>query len=96
MARKRTWQGRAKRRLMRQGDTRNRARARRQEITVATHNVRAMAVDGTHRVGRALDVLGVYNRLGCDVIDLQETRDTQPSPAVSAVARMVGRKGMVE
>ena len=33
-----------------------------------------MTVDGTHGVGRALDVLGVYDRLGCDVIDLQETR----------------------
>ena len=33
-----------------------------------------MAVDGTHGVGRALDVLSVFDRLGCDVIGLQETR----------------------
>ena len=33
-----------------------------------------MTVDGTHGVGRALDVLSVYDRLGCDVIGLQETR----------------------
>ena len=33
-----------------------------------------MAVDGKHGVGRALDVLSVYDRLGCDVIGLQETR----------------------
>ena len=33
-----------------------------------------MAVNGTHAVGRALDVLSVYDRLGCDVIGLQETR----------------------
>ena len=33
-----------------------------------------MAVDRTHGVGRALDVLSVYDRLGYDVIDLQETR----------------------
>ena len=33
-----------------------------------------MAVDGTHGVGRALDVLSVYDRLECDVIGLQETR----------------------
>ena len=33
-----------------------------------------MVVDGTHRVGRALDVLSVYVRLGHDVIGLQETR----------------------
>ena len=31
-------------------------------------------MNGTHGVGRALDVLSVYDRLGCDVIDLQETR----------------------
>ena len=34
------------------------------EITVATHNVRTMAVDGKHGVGRALDNLSVYDRLG--------------------------------
>ena len=44
------------------------------EITVAAHNVRTMAVDGTRGVGRGLDVLSVYDRLGCDVIGLQETR----------------------
>ena len=33
-----------------------------------------MAVEGTHGVGRALDVLSMYDRLGCDVIGLQETR----------------------
>ena len=33
-----------------------------------------MAVDETYGVGRALDVLSVYDRLGCNVIGLQETR----------------------
>ena len=33
-----------------------------------------MAVDGKHGVGRALDVLSVYDRLGYDVIGPQETR----------------------
>ena len=74
LARKRRRRGRAKRRLLRQSETKSRARARGREITVATHNVRTMAVDGTHGVGRALDVLSVYDRLGCDVISLQETR----------------------
>ena len=32
-----------------------------------------MAADGTHGVGRALDGLSVYDRLGYDVIGLQET-----------------------
>ena len=74
LARKRRRRDRAKRRLLRQRERRNRARARGREITVATHNVRTMAVDGKHGVGRALDVLSVYDRLGCDVIGLQETR----------------------
>ena len=74
LARKRRRRGRAERRLLQQVKTRNRARARGREITVATHNVRTMVVDGTHEVGRALDVLSVYDRLGCDVIGLQETR----------------------
>ena len=74
LARKRRRRGRAEQRLLRQRERRNRARARGREITVATHNVRTMAVDGKHGVGRALDVLSVYDGLGCDVIGLQETR----------------------
>ena len=74
MARKRRRRGRSERRLLRQSKTSNQARARGREITVATHKVRKMAVDGTHGVGRALDVLSVYDRLGCDVIGLRETR----------------------
>ena len=103
LTRKRRWRGKAEQRHLRQSETRNRARARGQEITVATHNVRTMALDGTQKVGRAVDVLSVYDRLGCDVIDLEETRCsghsafTQAVPLVyavaSAVARMVGRKG---
>ena len=74
LARKRRRRGRAVRRLLRQRERGNRARARGREITVAAHNVRTMAVDGKHGVGRALDILSVYDRLGCDVIGLQETR----------------------
>ena len=66
--------GRAERRRLRQSKRKNRARARGRDIAVTPHNVRTMAVDGTHGVGRALDVLSVYDRLGCDVIGLQETR----------------------
>ena len=56
----------------------------RTEITVATHNVRMMTVDETHGVGRALDVLNVYDRLGCDVIGLQETRRSGYSAFIQA------------
>ena len=62
---------------MRQSEERNRARARRREITVAMPNVQTMVVDGTHGVGRALNVLSVYDPLGCDVIGLQETRRSE-------------------
>ena len=72
--RKRRRRGRAERRLLRQSKASSRARARGREIAFATHNVRAIVVDGMHGVGRALDVLSVYDRLGCDVIGLQETR----------------------
>ena len=74
LARKRRRRGRAKRRPLRQRERRNRARARGREIIVATQNVRAMTVDGKHGAGRAFDVLSVYDRLGCDVVGLQETR----------------------
>ena len=73
-ARKRRRRGIAERRRLRQSKSTNRARARGREIALATHNVRTMAVDGTHGVGRALDALSVYDRLGCDVIGLQKTR----------------------
>ena len=33
-----------------------------------------MAVNRTHGVGRALDILSVYDRLAYDVVGLQETR----------------------
>ena len=74
LARKRRRRGRAERHLLRQRERRNRARARGLKIIVTTHNVRTMAVDGKHGVVRALDVLSVYDKLGCDVIGLQETR----------------------
>ena len=74
LARKRRRRGRAERRRLRQSERRNRARARGWEIAVATYNVRTMAVDGTHGVGQALDVLNMYDRLGYDVFGLQETR----------------------
>ena len=74
LARKRRRRGRAERRLLRQREMRNRARVRGREIIVATHNVRTMAVDRKHGVGRTLNVLSVCDRLGCDVIGLQETR----------------------
>ena len=79
LARKRRRRGRAERGLLRHRERRNRARACGREISVATHNVRTMVVDGKHGVGRALDVLSVYDRLGCDVIGLQETRRSEHS-----------------
>ena len=49
LARKRRQRGRAERLLL-QSERKNRARTGGREITVATHNVLTMAVDGTHRV----------------------------------------------
>ena len=89
LARKRRRRGRAERRLLRQRERRNRARARGREITVATHNVRTMAVDEKHGVGRALDVLSVY-------IQPSARLATWCTAAVSVVTKMVGRKGEVK
>ena len=50
LARKRRRRGRAERQFLRQSERRNQARARGWEITIATHNVRTMAVDGTYGV----------------------------------------------
>ena len=69
-AKKKRRQGRAERRREDKRAVEARASARQQEITIATHNVRTMAVDGTHGVGRALEVLSAYNDLSCDVIGL--------------------------
>ena len=84
LERQRRRRGRAERRLLRQRKRGNRAGARGREITIATHNVRTMAVDGKHGVGRALDVLSAYGRLGCDVIGLQETRRSGHSALTQA------------
>ena len=107
LARKQRRRGRAEGHLVQQQERRNRARARRRKITVATHNARTMAVDGTHGVGRAIDILSLHDRLECDAIGLQEIRLIQPSSrldqwyiwctaVVGAVTRMVGKKGQVE
>ena len=106
LARKRRRRGRAERCLLRQCEARNRARARGREITVATHNVRTMAVYRKHGVGRALDVLSVYVGWGVtsSVYRRPAAVDIQPSArlatwctaAMSAVTKMVGRKGKVE
>ena len=50
-----------------------------------------MAADGKHGVGRALDVLSVYDRLGCDILGLQETR--RGHSAFSQAGYLVYRSG---
>ena len=106
LARKRRRRGRAERRLLQQSETRNRARTRGRIITVATHNVRTMAVDGTHGVGQTLDDLSVCDPVGAtsSAYRRRAAADTQPparlvtscTVAVSAVVEMVGRKDKVE
>ena len=74
LARKKRRRGRTERRLAKKQAERNRARTRRQEVCIATHNVRTTAVDGKHGIGRAWEVLSALRKLGCDVIGIQETR----------------------
>ena len=66
--------GRSRRRATRRQASNDRDRARRKELVIATHNVRTMAVDGKHGVGRAVEILDVYQEMDCDIIGLQETR----------------------
>ena len=43
-----------------------------------------MAVDGKHGVGRAAEVLDVYQEMGCDIIGLQETNRSGQSALLQA------------
>ena len=43
-----------------------------------------MAVDVKHGVGRAAEVLDVYQEMGCDIIGLQETRRSGQSALIQA------------
>ena len=43
-----------------------------------------MGVDGKHGVGRAAEVLDVYQEMGCDIIGLKETRRSGRSALLRA------------
>ena len=80
-ARKKRRRGRTRRRAARRQASNDRDRARRRELVITTHNVRTMAVDGKHGVGRAADV---YQEMGCDTIGVQETRCSGQSALLQA------------
>ena len=84
MCARKKWRGRTRRRAVRRQASNDRDRARRRELVIATHNVRTMAVDGKHGVGRAAEVLDVYQQMGCDIIGLQETRRSGQSALLQA------------
>ena len=69
---KRRRKGRAGRHAKRCEAESEREKIRRKGLTIATHNVRTMAVDGKHGVGRAAEVLSEYEERDCDIIGLQE------------------------
>ena len=83
-ARKKRRRGRTRRRAARRQASNDRDRAHRRELVIATHNVRTMAVDGKHGVGRAAKVFDVYQEMGCDIIGLQETRRSGQSALLQA------------
>ena len=105
-ARKNRRRRRTRRRAARRQASNDRDQARRRELVIATHNVRTMAVDGKHGVGRAAEVLDAYQKMGCDIIDLQETRrsgqsalfklDMLSTAAASPEATGNGRRAKVE
>ena len=83
-ARKIRRRGRTRRLAARRQASNDRGRARRRKLVIATHNVRTMAVDGKHGVGKAAGVLDVYQEMGCDIIGLQETRRSGQSALLQA------------
>ena len=105
-ARKKRRRGRTRRRAARRQASNDRGRVRRRELVIATHNVRTMAVDGKHGVGRAAEVLDVYQEMGCDIIGLEETSvvaslvffklDMLSTAAASLEATGKGRRAKVE
>ena len=76
--RKRRRRGRMERRAARKAARARRvaavARGRRKEITIATWNVRTMAVKGANGSGHATVLMTAAEHFGCDIIGLQETR----------------------
>ena len=84
LARKKRSRGKTGRRAVRRQASNDRDRARRRELVIATHNVRTMAMDGKHGVGKAAEVLDVYQEMGCDIIGLQETRQSGQSALLRA------------
>ena len=84
LARKKRRRGRAGRHAARRQVSSDRDRARRRELVIATHNVRTVAVNGKHGVGRVGEVLGVYQEMDCDTIGLQETRRSGQSALLQA------------
>ena len=83
-AREKRRRGRTRRRAARRQAGNHRDRARRRELVIATHNVRTMAVDGKHGVGRAAEVLDMYQEMGCDIIGLQKMRRSGQSALLQA------------
>ena len=83
-ARKKRRRGRAGRHAARPQGCNDSDRARRRELVIATNNVRTMAVDRKHSVGRTAEVLGVYQEMGCDIIGLHETRRSGQSALLQA------------
>ena len=46
--------------------------------------MQTIAVGGKHGVGRAAEVLGVYQEMDCDIVGLQETRCSGQSALLQA------------
>ena len=69
--RKRRWGG-TSRRLAKKAAREARKRQNEALVTVATYNVRSLAVKGKNELGHGEDVLGKGRQLGCDLIGLHQ------------------------
>ena len=85
IATKRGRRGRAGRRAAQQHASNDHDQARRRELIITTHSVRTMDWDGKNAVGRAAEVLGMYQEMGCDTVGLKETRRSNQSALLQIV-----------
>ena len=72
LAKKRRRRGRAGQRAARRQVINDRDRARRRELIITTHNVRTMAMDGEHGVGRAAEIFGAYQAIDFYIVCLEK------------------------
>ena len=77
--------GRAGRRAAQWQTSNDRDQDRIRKLVIASRNVRTMAVDSKHGVGKATGSLRVYREMDCGIVGLQEPRHSGQSAPFRAL-----------